>query len=114
MPRALIGLTSLALAALYSSEPKKYLAKLHALTNDWLSKHDYQAGVLWQSAPEVAIRGLQPDAHHGIAGRQPTKPLLELLEQSFFRVKRRCVMKWRSKTAKASLPCCSCSMSRAS
>lgn len=79
--------TQLALAALHSEEPKKYLAKLHGLTNDWLSKHDYQSGVLWNCSQEVSIRGLHLMLTTMLLSAKPSKALLELLEQSYRRVK---------------------------
>lgn len=79
--------TQLALAALHSEEPNKYLAKLHALTNDWLSKHDHQAGVLWNCSQEVSLRGLHVMLTTELLGAKPSKALLDLLEQSFLRVR---------------------------
>ncbi|MBN8542889.1 MAG: heparinase II/III family protein [Alphaproteobacteria bacterium] len=79
--------TQVALAALHSEEPKQHLNVLHALTNDWLSKHDYQAGVLWSCSHEVAIRGLHLMLTTSLLNANPTSALLELLQQSYSRVR---------------------------
>lgn len=78
--------TQLALAAVHSQNPKYYLSVLHARTNDWLSQHKYQAGVLWNCSQEVAIRGLHLMLSTHLLNATPTPVLLEFLQQSYLRV----------------------------
>lgn len=79
--------TQLALAALHSQEPQKYMDRLNLLTTDWLRQHDYQSGVLWFCSQEVSLRGLQLMLSTELLGGAPTSSLLELMEQSYKRVK---------------------------
>lgn len=69
----------------------EHLARLHQLTTHWLAENDYQRGVNWACAHEVSVRGMQLLLSSLIleeqVGLRPSAQLLELLQQSWQRVR---------------------------
>lgn len=85
--------TDLAIAAAITQgeNRKKYVARLQQLCVHWLTENGYQRGANWACSHEVALRGMQLMLSSLVlkqhVGLRPSPQLLDLLQQSWQRVK---------------------------